>query len=225
MSETSTTLFQPGVAVEEAPPVEPEGTGGNRRTLMALAGLGLLLVLGVAAYFLFFTGGSDPAPATPTAASGGTAAQPSAAPVAPVPVKPATLPKISAKNFGTDPFNALVTEPTAGDPAATGDTAAAAGSTATTTDTGSTASNPDTTTTTATKPTGSQAYRFQVVKVAADNSTVDVKVNGKSYKGLQAGEVFAKIFKVRFVSGQVNSFQIGDEVFNVNGSKAVTISG
>ena len=63
-----------------------------------------------------------------------------------------------------------------------------------------------------------------MVSAPAGNKTVDVKVDGKSYKGLKAGEVFAKIFKVRFIGGNVNAFQIGDEVFNVAGTKSVTIS-
>jgi hypothetical protein len=227
MSETATTLFQPGVAINDAPPEEPEGSSnGNRRALLALAGLGLVAVVGVAVYFLFFTGGSDPAPAAPAATQSGPSAAPSA-PVAPVPDKPAALPKISAKNFGTDPFHALISVPAVG-AATTGGTTTAGGSTAsdgTTTDTGSTSgSTAGTTTPTTTAPAPSTAYRFQVVKVASDNSSVDAKVNGKTYKNLQAGEVFGKIFKVRFIGGAVNSFQIGDEVFNVSGAKAVTIS-
>ena len=64
-----------------------------------------------------------------------------------------------------------------------------------------------------------------MVDVSSDNKTIDVKVDGETYKALRAGEVFADIFKVRYVGGPSNSFQIGDEVFNVAGAKAVTISG
>ena len=75
-----------------------------------------------------------------------------------------------------------------------------------------------------TTPAASQAYHFRVVSAPAGNKTIDVKVNGKPYNGLKAGQVFAKIFKVRFIGGNVNAFQIGDEVFNVVGTKSVTIS-
>ena len=64
-----------------------------------------------------------------------------------------------------------------------------------------------------------------MVKVASNNSTIDVKVDGKSYNGLKAGEVFAKVFKVRAIGGPANGFQIGDLVFNVTGTKVITISG
>ena len=40
----------------------------------------------------------------------------------------------------------------------------------------------------------------------------------------KAGQVFRKIFKVRYIGGNANAFQIGDEVFNVVGTKAVNIS-
>jgi hypothetical protein len=36
--------------------------------------------------------------------------------------------------------------------------------------------------------------------------------------------VFATYFKVRLISGQVNSFQYGDEKFNVSGKVKLTIA-
>ena len=64
-----------------------------------------------------------------------------------------------------------------------------------------------------------------MVKVASDNSTINVTINGKPYNGLHAGEVFAKIFKVRGIGGNPNAFQIGDLVFTTVGSKSVVVSG
>ena len=64
-----------------------------------------------------------------------------------------------------------------------------------------------------------------MVKVAGDNSTINVTINGKAYNGLRAGEVFAKIFKVRGIGGNQNAFQIGDLVFTTAGSKSVVVSG
>ena len=62
------------------------------------------------------------------------------------------------------------------------------------------------------------------MSVAPDNSTITVNVDGKRYANLRAGEVFASFFKVRLISGASNSFQYGEERFNVLGNKRLTIA-
>ena len=49
-------------------------------------------------------------------------------------------------------------------------------------------------------------------------------MDGKRYANLRAGEVFASFFKVRLISGTSNSFQYGEERFNVLGNKRLTIA-
>ncbi len=73
-------------------------------------------------------------------------------------------------------------------------------------------------------PRESTSHTFKVVAVAPDSSTITVRVDGKIYRNLKAGDVFAKFFKVRLISGQVNSFQFGEEKFNVIGFKRLTIA-
>jgi hypothetical protein len=227
MSETSIPFQgQTSVLDRPAPELDPEPPAGSNRTLLlALGGLAAALVVGLVAYFLVFAGsGDDAADAAPSA--------PQAA--APAPAEEAAegkvkQPKLTEKNYGRDPFEARIVEPAAASGAATGTGTEAApvdntaGGTA-----GGTSSNGAGTGSEPASPSGpeaSTAHSFKVVDVAPDNSTVTVKVDGDTYRNLSAGEVFADMFKVRFIGGQVNSFQIGDEVFNVSGKKKVTISG
>ena len=51
-----------------------------------------------------------------------------------------------------------------------------------------------------------------------------MRVDGKSYSGLKAGDVFATYFKVVVVGGKVNGFQFGDEKFSVFGTKKLYIA-
>jgi hypothetical protein len=231
MSDTTTMPFQPGLVTEAPPAPEVEDDSqGNKRILLIVGALAGLAVLLIAAYFLLFSGGGDKVAANAVVAAPRSSSQPSTAPsTAP---KTAALPKISARNFGTDPFKPLLTDAAASTTAA-GTTAASTTATAPATTASTTTSTPSTGSTTGsttappattTAPATSQSYHFRVVSVPAGNKTVNVLVNGKAHNGLKAGQVFAKIFKVRFIGGTVNAFQIGDEVFNVNGVKAVTIS-
>ena len=112
---------------------------------------------------------------------------------------------------GRNPFKALVVEPVEAPASVVAPVTGAAPAVGTTV--------PGTTT-----PVTTTAYRFKVVDVAPDNSTVTVKVNGENYRNLTSGEVFAGVFKVRLISGQVNSFQFGEEIFNVNGDDAITLA-
>jgi hypothetical protein len=226
MSETSFP-FQ-GQAVADASAPEP-APSGSRTPVLVLLGVLALLVVGLLAYFFVFSGGDDGADATGT---------PPPAPVAPAaPAEtPATAPKpvkdkISAKSFGRDPFEPLVVDPAAVAGAESG-TAPGSGTSdgSTTSDTGSTSDagstgGSSTGDAAPSAPTASSSHSFKVVDVAPDNSSVTVKVDGDLYRNLKAGDVFAEMFKVRFIGGSVNSFQIGDEVFNVAGGKKVTIAG
>lgn len=220
MSESTIPFQGGGTALLERPAPdfgpEPEGGSGNRTRLLALGGVAAVLVLGLVAYFLVFAGGDE-------AADQGPVIKPrSSAPVAPV--EPAAEPvikqRLSAKTFGRDPFKALITEPEASvdtSTVTTTDGATTTTGTSTGTSTGTTA--PETTI-----PTESAAHSFKVVEVAPDNSTITVKVDGDVYRNLKAGEVFATYFKVVLISGQVNSFQYGEEKFNVLGTKKLTIA-
>ncbi len=234
MSE-STFPFQHAPSGPGAPAPELEESAGNRRTLLALAALAALALMAIAAYFLLFSGGGEEQEAAATTAATGSAPAPSDEPPAPAD-ETAALPRISHRNFGTVPFKPLLVQAVALPeasaapapapapapvPAATAPTPTDSGSADSTRtgSTGDTGEGKD-----AVPPADSPSYRFRVVRVADDNKTVNVKVDGQLYKKLHAGEVFAKYFKVRFIGGDVNAFQIGDEVFNVSGDKAITIS-
>ncbi|MEO6593279.1 MAG: hypothetical protein ABIP94_00840 [Planctomycetota bacterium] len=198
--------------------------GPARSKLLAIGGVATVVVLAVVGYFLFFAGGADPDPAVPPAKV--------VAPVAPAPADPAedtapTTVRLNQKNFGRDPFEARIV-------AAAPVTTTTSTTTGTTTDpaTGTT-TNPATGTTTdpatgsasgVTAPLATASHSFRVVEVAPDNSSVSVKVDGKSYNNLHAGEVFATYFKVVLISGTTNAFQYGEEKFNVLGTKRLTIA-
>jgi hypothetical protein len=215
MSNTTTMPFQPTTLTEAPEAPEFDDSPGNRRPLLILGALAGLAVLAIAAYFLLFAGGSND-PAAKAVVPPTSQVQPSTAPT--TAAKTAKIPKISKRNFGTDPFKALIVDSTVA--TTTGTTTAGTTTPTTTTPTTTT----PTTTTGATTPNASHSYRFKVVATAANNSTVDVKVDGKLYRHLKAGQVFAQIFKVRGISAGSAYFQIGDLGFQVNGTKAITIS-
>jgi hypothetical protein len=180
----------------------------QRRKLLLLGGLAAALVLGLVAYFLFFTG-ADPVEEQVVTPKPQAAAPP--APAAEAPAVDESTDKPRRNQPGRNPFKALVVEPVAVPEsvvAPVSGTAPAAGTTA-----------PGTT-----APVSTTSYTFKVTDVAPDNSTVTVKVNGEVYRNLTSGEVFAGVFKVRLISGQVNSFQFGEEIFNVNGDEAITLA-
>lgn len=211
MSESSFPFEGQPVADAAASP-EP-GTGkGNRTMLFAAGGVAVALVLGALAYFLVFAGGGEDVP------EGAVVRRPVAAKPVPVPTTaPVKQDRISAKSFGRDPFEPRISEPVAVA------LAAPAVATAPGTGTGTTAvpvaTDPGTST-----PTSTEAHSFRVVEVAPDNSTITVKVDGREYTDLRAGEIFATYFKVILISGEVNSFQYGEEKFNVLGTKRLTIA-
>jgi hypothetical protein len=222
MSE-STIPFQGQTAVLDRPltdlgePVDEPG-GGNRSKLLAFGALAGVLVLAVLAYFLFFAGGGEEPAAQDTPA----AVVPQAPEAEQSAAVPAKSPKLTGKTFGRNPFKALITVPVAGT-ATTEDTTATTADTPSTSGSESTSSTGTTGSSTTTVPAASTAHRFKVVDVAPDNSRVSVKVDGKFYRNLKAGAVFADYFKVRFIGGAVNDFQYGEETFKVVGAKAVSI--
>jgi hypothetical protein len=218
MSESSFP-FEGGTAVA-TPPAPPapllDEPAGARSRLLLVGGIAVVVVLAVVGYFLFFAGSpaeDDSPAATPPKA---------VAPAAPAPAaeQPVTTPtKINQRNFGRDPFKALIVE------APVVDTSAASSSDTSTTDTSATGSTGSTSTATnVTQPTATTSHTFRVVSVTPNNGAVDVKVDGKVYRNLHAGEVFATYFKVVLISGTTNAFQYGEEKFNVLGTKRLTIA-
>ncbi len=163
--------------------------------------------------------------------------RPRAAPAAQPPVQ-----RINAKSFGRDPFKALIAP---ADPVgAVGGTGTTTVPPAPTTTTGGTTTGGTTTggtstvggtgsgtTTGGTGTVGSTPvpvvtadHTFRVVGVSSDQTRITVRVDGKSYAGLKAGDVFATYFKVVVIGGKVNGFQFGDEKFSVFGTKKLSIA-
>jgi hypothetical protein len=187
-----------------------------------VGGVATVLVLAVVGYFLFFAGGDEPAPAaTPPR---------TVAPAAPAPADDAAAgstdqqARINQRNFGKDPFKALIDPDAAAAAAAAGTTTGTTGTTTTGTTTTTVTAPTTTTDSGVSEPAATTSHSFRVVAVAPNNSSIDVKVDGKLYNNLHAGEVFAKYFKVVLISGTTNAFQYGEEKFNVLGTKRLTIA-
>jgi len=211
MSESSFP-FQ-GTAVADGP-ADLEETRGNRRTVLILAVVGVL-VLGALAYFFVFSGGEDPADESlPVRRTPNVQVTPTPA-ATPVPVK---APKLTKKAFGKDPFKALVVAAPESDGAGApavgafqpGNNVAGAGGNAGTPVGGGTAAGGTDDPGTSTKP-----VNVKVVSVASDNSSGRVTVGTKSYS-VAVGDVFGTYFKVlRLKNGKCGSFTYGDERFDL----------
>jgi hypothetical protein len=229
MSESSVPFEGPSAA-QAGPVFEPEAAGGKNRLLLLGGGAAVVLVA-LLVYFLVFAGGggNDTPSATPPVKHVAPAAP--AAPAAQPPVQ-----RINAKSFGRDPFKALIApaDPV-GAVGGTGTTTVPPAPTTTTggTTTGSTTTGGTTTvggTTTGTTggttvtPVVTADHTFRVVGVSSDQTRITVRVDGKSYSGLKAGDVFATYFKVVVIGGKVNGFQFGDEKFSVFGTKKLSIA-
>ena len=218
----STIPFAGQQGADQEPALAPleEPTGG-RGKLLALAGVAAVVLAAVAAYFLLFAGGAEEEP------SGGS--KPAAAPVpAASPAAPAAVPaqRLNAKSFGRDPFKALIVEAPEEAPEVAAPVVNPVPVAPSTSGGGTPATSGGTTGTTGgvTSPTPTSPHSFRVLSVAPDNSTITVKVDGVRYANLHAGEIFASFFKVRLISGASNSFQYGEERFNVLGNKRLTIA-
>ena len=213
MSESSIP-FDSATALPPESALEPTSSSSDRSRLFLLGGVAGVVLLGILAYFLFFAGG-DADQAADTATTPVVPAAPSDA------EPPAAAPqqRLNAKSFGRDPFKALIVEaPAVVAPVApVVDPAVAAPSTGGTTSDGTSTGG-------VSSPAATSPHSFRVVSVAPDNSTITVNVDGKRYSNLRAGEVFASFFKVRLISGASNSFQYGEERFNVLGNKRLTIA-
>ncbi|MDQ1628900.1 MAG: hypothetical protein QOI54_2644 [Actinomycetota bacterium] len=216
------TTFVPG-QIRMTEPNEPEESPGEgRRGLLILLGAAGVIVVAILAWFLLFSGGGQDA--TPVAAGAAPTAAPSQQAEAPTtaPTPAATAPVKDAKlqHAFRDPFKPLIAPAAVGGSATGGTTTGTSGSTAT----GTTGTTAGAATTGPAQPQASPSYRVQVTKVSADNKAIDIKVDGTLHKGLKAGQVFAKYFKVIGIGGSVNVIQFGDVKFTIAGTKAVTIS-
>jgi hypothetical protein len=237
MSTDTTTVPFESVSAPSTPLIDEPTDAGNRKRLLVLGGVAAAVVVGLLAYFLVFAGGggNDTPSATPPVKHVAPAAP--AAPAAQPPVQ-----RINAKSFGRDPFKALIAP---ADPiGAVGGTGTTTVPPAPTTTTGGTATGGTTTggtstvggtgsgtTTGGTGTVGSTPvpvvtadHTFRVVGVSSDQTRITVRVDGKSYSGLKAGDVFATYFKVVVIGGKVNGFQFGDEKFSVFGTKLLHIA-
>jgi hypothetical protein len=235
MSTDTTTVPFESVSAPSTPLIEEPAEGGNRKRLLVLGGIAAVVLVGLLAYFLVFAGGggTDTKSATPPAKHVEAAAP--AAPAAGPVQKP-----INAKSFGRDPFRALIadadpigavggagTTTVVTDPTTPTTPTTTTGGTTTggTTTVGGTGSGTTTGTVGSTPvPVVTANHTFRVVGVSSDQTHITVRVDGKSYAGLQAGDVFAKYFKVVVIGGKVNGFQFGDEKFSVFGTKKLSIA-
>ena len=231
MSESSFP-FQGQAAVADGAAPEQTESRSNKAMLVALAAVAAAVVLAAVAYLLFFSGGDDGVDDAAVVSPPSVVAPVVPAVPEPAAVGPVVKQRISAKSFGRDPFEARIVEApvvvevpvvTAAEaPAAPTAPALPVAPVATTGGTESTGSG--VTPPTTDEPVSSEPHRFRVVEVAPDNGSIDVTVDGELHKNLTAGEVFGTYFKVVLISGSVNSFQFGEEKFNVIGTKRLTIA-
>jgi hypothetical protein len=216
MSESSFP-FQ-GTSVADGP-ADFEEASGNRRTVLILAVVGIL-VLGALAYFFVFAGGDEPTDTSlPTRRSTGLQSTPTPTPSVPPVVK---APKLSNKAIGKDPFKPLVVPPAAGGAAVSGGTGGVVvvtpvtggGTTVTTTQPG-TSGGTSGGTSTGGSAVSSKPLTVKVISVTADNSSGRVTVGAKTYS-VAVGDVFGTYFKaLRLKNGKCGSFQYGDERFDL----------
>jgi hypothetical protein len=217
MSESSFP-FQ-GTSVADGP-ADYEEASSNRRTVLILAVVGVL-VLGALAYFFVFAGGDEPTDTSlPTRRSTGLQATPTPTPSVPPVVK---APKLSKKAIGKDPFKPLVVPPAAGSgggvvsggtggvvvvtPVTGGGTSVVTTQPGTSGGTGGTS--------TGGSAVSSKPLTVKVISVTADNSSGRVMVGSKTYS-VAVGDVFGTYFKsLRLKNGKCGSFQYGDERFDL----------
>jgi hypothetical protein len=206
----SEQTFSPGAVAADAPADAGEQTGGRSyKTWIVAAAVGL--VVAVAAYFLFFSGGSqDPAadgsglvtkPAVSTA--------PSTAPSASASAPARTLPATQVGTSGRDPFKPVVTAPS---PAASSAAPSASPSTSATTASG--------------LPTSGVPNVLSVTKVDSAAGVVATTVNGKAYSAVLGG-TFAKYFKLIAVGPTASCavFQYGDATVPLCKGQSLTLTG
>jgi hypothetical protein len=203
-----------GTAVADGP-ADFEESSGNRRTVLILAVVGVL-VLGALAYFFVFAGGEEPTDTSlPTRRSTGVQSTPT--PSAPAAVK---APKLSKKAIGKDPFKPLVVPPVVnsggtGGVAGGGTTVTTGGGGAVITTQPGTSGGTTGGTSTGGSAVSSTPLTVKVISVTADNSSGRVTVGKKTYS-VAVGDVFGTYFKtLRLKNGKCGSFQYGDERFDL----------
>ena len=207
MSQTSFPF--PGTQVGDGPGASDDDARGNRRTILILALVGVL-VAGALAYFFVFAGGEDKATDNSLPTPRSTAAVPTPT-KAPAVVK---APKLSKKSVGKDPFKALVVENVAVAAPVTPVVPATGGGT-TVTGGGTIVTGGGTTTGGGSTTTSTKPLTVKVISVATDNTSGRVTVGGKSYS-VAVGDVFGTYFKtLRLKNGKCGSFSYGDERFDL----------
>jgi hypothetical protein len=169
MSESNVALAEPSVAL---PDHDEQGSGPDRRKLLLIVGgAALAVLLGLAAWFLFFSGSGS-------SANDGLVIVHKSAPAAAAPKAAAPVPAAKPINeaIGRDPFTPVVKPVTASSTttAAAGASAAAGSTTSSSTSSGT-------------------SVTLQMVKVTPTSATL--KVDGKSYTA-SVGQVFATNFKL-----------------------------
>lgn len=208
----SEPIFPAPTATMTAPaPAEPEvdaPSGGNRKALLALAGVGALLVAGAGAFFLLSSGGGDEVeapivapPKASAAAKPGTTAKPAKPTVV---VKPATV-VVAAR----DPFKPLFPEPKSTTPATTD---------------GSGATPAPSASASASTPTTDPAVVLAVTGIKPETQSATISVDGKKYKTV-VGEEFGKFYVMYSVfNEQCVGVLMGDQSVAVCSGKSVTIT-
>ncbi len=214
----SEQTFSPGAPAPVSDPdggVEESGSAGrmSRKTVLVAGAVGL--VIAVAAYFLFFSGGSsDPSADTggvvPKAtAPAGTKVKPAVS--ASASAKPGALPPVQSGSIGRDPFKPLINPP-----APTPTAVAASPSTAP-----STSASSGTTV-----PTSGVPNILTVTKVDQAAGVVGSTVNGKAYSAVLGG-TFAKYFKLIAIGPTASCavFQYGDVTVPLCKGQSLTLTG
>ena len=208
----SEPIFPAPTATMTAPaPAEPEvdaPSGGNRKALLALAGVGALLVAGAGAFFLLSSGGGDEVeapivapPKASAAAKPGTTAKPAKPTVV---VKPSTV-VVAAR----DPFKPLFPEPKAETPATTDGTGATPAPSASAS---------------ASTPVTDPAVVLAVTAIKPETQSATISVDGKKYKTV-VGEEFGKFYVMYSVfNEQCVGVLMGDQSVAVCSGKSVTIT-
>ncbi len=215
---------------------QDELPGTRNRAVVALLVAGVVAVAGVAGYFVFLSGGSDPA--AETAVAQGPAATTTPSPEATSTTGATKAVKKSNRAIGNDPFEPLVVEPVAAVAGATGADGlplADPGASSTPVPTlvpvpalpGATSAPTQTTAPTPVRtPTAQPApgHQVKLLWVRSDNAAATLLVDGKRHSAVAEGEVFATSFRsLDYLSGDCGVFQYGDERFDLCQGDSVTL--
>ena len=204
---SGTTMTAPAPA---EPEIDAPRGGNNRKALLALAGVGALLVAGAGAFFLLSSGGGDeveaPIVAPPKASAPAKAGtKPSSAAKPTVVVKPATV-VVAARDPFKPLFPAPKTETTPGTTDGTGATPAPSASAS------------------ASTPVTDPAVILAVTSIKPETQSATISVDGKKYKTV-VGEEFGKFYVMYSVfNDQCVGVLMGDQSIAVCSGKSVTVT-